>query len=96
MRCYVAERIENKLQKQSHSEFAIKAEKLPFAFSEEFSSCYRTAVKHKAHTEGNNIRCGEGERQRTSRKSPSHEGYMLTSIQTFDFKGFNCKIQTST
>lgn len=57
MRCYVAERVEDKWKKQSHSELTIKAEKLPFAFPEQLSSCYRTAVEHKTHAKGNDIRC---------------------------------------
>lgn len=71
--CYVAGRIEDKWQKQRHPELAIKAEKLPFAFPEELSSCYRTAVKHNAHVEGNNTRCREGGRPRTPRKHPPHK-----------------------
>lgn len=73
--CYVAERIEDKWQKQSHSELAIKAEKLPFAFPEELSLCYRTAVKHKADAEGNNRRCREGGKTKNIKEMPSHEGH---------------------
>lgn len=50
--CYVAERIEEKWQKSTHSELAVKVEKSPFAFPEELLPCYRTAVKHKAIQKG--------------------------------------------
>lgn len=69
-----------KINVKSHSELAIKVEKLPFAFPEELSSFYRIAVKKKPMQKA---RCREEERPRTSKKSPSHKAHTPTSTQMF-------------
>lgn len=71
--CYVAERIEDKWQKQNHSELAIKAEKLPLAFPEELSSRWRSS---KTQSPRSRQRCKVQRRAKTKGKPVSQKDHI--------------------